>query len=145
MEDLTKRAFGGLVRLVISMGVLLFVPPWTLNYWQAWTFLAVFSGSVLAITLYLMKKDPKLLERRLNSGPRAEKEKTQKIIQSLAAVAFVAVVVFPAIDHRFAWSTTPPYVVVVGNVLVALGLLIVFMVPVQQRGRLDCVADGDAR
>jgi len=34
--------------------------------------------------------------------------------------------VFPGIDHRFAWSTVPPYVAIAGDVLVTLGLLITF-------------------
>src|ERR1700674_2859070 len=105
MKDLNRRAFGGLLSLLIVMAVSLFVPPWTLNYWQAWLFLAVFSASVTAITVYLMKNDPKLLERRVNAGPGAEKETKQQIIQYVAAIAFIAVIVIPAIDHRFSWST----------------------------------------
>jgi protein-S-isoprenylcysteine O-methyltransferase Ste14 len=128
MKDLNKKALGGLLFLVICLAVLLFLPAWTLDYWQAWTFLAVFTASVLAITLYLIKKDPKLLERRVNAGPGAEKEKSQKIIQFVAQIAFIAVLVFPSIDHRFQWSTMPLYIAVAGDVLVALGLLIVFFV-----------------
>ncbi len=128
MKDLNKKALGGLLFLVICLAVLLFLPAWTLDYGQAWTFLAVFTASVLAITLYLIKKDPKLLERRVNAGPGAEKEKSQKIIQFVAQIAFIAVLVFPSIDHRFQWSTMPLYIAVAGDVLVALGLLIVFFV-----------------
>jgi protein-S-isoprenylcysteine O-methyltransferase Ste14 len=128
MNDLTKKAFAGLLNLLISLAVLMFLPAWTLHYWQAWVFLAVFSVCVLAITIYLVKNDPKLLERRVNAGPGAEKEKSQRIIQSFALIAFVAVIVFPAVDHRFGWSTMPAYVAVAGDILVALGLLFVFLV-----------------
>ncbi len=128
MTALNKKAFGGLLRLLVVLAILLFLPAWTLDYWQAWIFLAVFAASVLAITLYLMKNDPKLLERRIRAGPRAEKEDAQKIIQFVAAIAFIAVIIFPAIDHRFAWSTVPRYVAIAGDVLVALGLLIIFRV-----------------
>jgi len=128
MKDLNKKAFGGLLSLLVSLAASLFLPAWTLYYWQAWIFLGVFSVSVLAITIYLIKKDPKLLERRINAGPGAEKEKSQKIIQFLAAIAFIAVIVFPAIDHRFAWSTVPPYAVAAGDILAALGLLVIFFV-----------------
>jgi hypothetical protein len=31
MEDLNKKAFGGLLRLLISLAVLLFLPAWTLD------------------------------------------------------------------------------------------------------------------
>jgi len=46
------------------MAARLFIPAWTLDYRQAWTFLAVYFASSLAITFYLMKKDPALLQRR---------------------------------------------------------------------------------
>jgi protein-S-isoprenylcysteine O-methyltransferase Ste14 len=128
MSDLNKKALAGVLRMIAALAALLFLPAWTLHYWQAWTFLAVFSVAVLAITLYLVKKDPKLLERRLKAGPRAEKERTQRIIQLVATIAFVTVVVFPPIDHRFAWSTVPAYVSIAGDLLVFLGLLIVFFV-----------------
>ena len=71
MEDLNKKALGGLLKFLITLAGLVFLAAWTLDYWQAWVFLAVFSGSGLAITLYLMKNDPKLLERRMKAGPAA--------------------------------------------------------------------------
>ena len=128
MTDLNKKAIGGLVRLLIILVGLVFLPAWTLDYWQAWVFVVVFFVSALAISLYVMKNDPSLLERRVHAGPRAEKEKSQKIIQSLASVMFLVAVVFPAIDHRFRWSAVPPLVVIAGDVLIAVGFLIVFLV-----------------
>jgi hypothetical protein len=103
MNDLNKKAIGGLLRLVATLALLLFVPVWTLDYWQAWVFLAVFSIAIFGIAWYLMKKDPRLLERRVNAGPQAETGKSQKIIQVLATIAFIAVLAFPAFDHRFSF------------------------------------------
>ncbi|MGD0615925.1 MAG: isoprenylcysteine carboxylmethyltransferase family protein [Verrucomicrobiota bacterium] len=126
MKDLNRKAFGGLLLLLISLAVFLFLPAWTLDYWQAWVFLAVYSLSTLAITLYFMKMDPKLLERRVIMG--GEKQRSQKIIKCFLVLTFVAVIVFPAIDHRFAWSAVPPPVVVAGEALVVLGFVIMFFV-----------------
>jgi protein-S-isoprenylcysteine O-methyltransferase Ste14 len=75
-----------------------------------------------------MKKDPNLLARRMRGGPTAEKEPTQKIIMFFASLGFIALLVFPALDHRFAWSHLQPYVALAGDVLVALGFLAVFFV-----------------
>ena len=50
------------------MAALLFVPAWTLDYWQAWTFLVVYFAASLTITPYLMKADQKLLARRMSGG-----------------------------------------------------------------------------
>jgi protein-S-isoprenylcysteine O-methyltransferase Ste14 len=109
------------------MGLLLFVPAGTAQYWQAWIYLAVFFGASLLITLYLMKKDPALLRRRLRGGPTAEKEKTQKIIMFFTTIGFVALLVVPALDHRFMWSSVPFYMVIAGDILTALGFYIVFL------------------
>ena len=128
MNDLNKKAFGGLIFLVVALAVLLFGAAGTLDYWQAWVFLVVFGVSVLAITLYLMKKDPQLLQRRVNAGSAAEKEKNQKVIQFLAQIAFIAVIVVPAIDYRFGWSVVPLFAAGLGDLLVAFGLYIVFLV-----------------
>jgi protein-S-isoprenylcysteine O-methyltransferase Ste14 len=128
MNILNIKAFGGLVFLLVVMAALLFIPAWTLDYWQAWSFLAVYFASSLAITLYLMKKDPKLLARRMSGGPTAEKEPTQKIIMLFTSLGFIGLIVFPALDHRFAWSHVPPYVVLAGDVLIALGFLGIFFV-----------------
>jgi protein-S-isoprenylcysteine O-methyltransferase Ste14 len=128
MNILNLKAFGGLLFLLLVMTALLFIPAWTLDYWQAWAFLAVFFSSALAITVYLMKKDPKLLGRRVHAGPTAEKETSQKIIQSITSLGFIAMLVIPALDHRFVWSTMSLYLEVAGEVFVATGFLIVFLV-----------------
>ena len=128
MKVLAIKAFGGLLFLLLAMAAALFLPAWTLDYWQAWTFLAVFGVSALAITLYLMEKDPRLLERRVYAGPTAEKETGQKIVQSLTSAGFIAMLAVPALDRRFAWSAVPAYVCLAGDALVVLGFLIVFLV-----------------
>src|SRR5206468_10983767 len=74
-----------------------------------------------------MKKDPKLLERRVYAGPTAEKERSQKIIQSITSSGFIAMLVVPALD-RHHWSEVSLYATVAGDVFVAIGFLIVFLV-----------------
>jgi len=128
MNTLNRKAFRGLLFLLLVMVALLFIPAGTLDYWQAWTFLAVYFVSSLAITLYLIKNDPKLLERRMSAGPTAEKETTQKIIMLFASLGFIGLIIFPALDHRFAWSQVPPYAALAGDVLVVLGWLAIFFV-----------------
>ena len=128
MNDVNKKAFTGFLKLIVIVAVSLFVAAGTVDYWQAWIFLLVFFGSALAITFYLAKNDPKLLERRIKAGPSDEKEKSQKVIQFLATIAFVVIFIVPALDHRFGWSTVPPYLCIVGDILVAFGFLTVFLV-----------------
>ncbi len=81
MASLNARAWFALVALAVVMGLLLFVPAGTTHYWQAWVYLLIFFGASLLTTVYLLKNDPALLERRMHGGPIAEKEPTQKIIR----------------------------------------------------------------
>jgi protein-S-isoprenylcysteine O-methyltransferase Ste14 len=125
---LHRNAFFGFLFLLVAMAAMLFVPAGTLDYWQAWIFLGVFFVPALAITLYLAKKDPKLLQRRLSAGPAAEKETSQKIIQTVTSAGFIAMLVVPALDRRFHRLSVPDALAVAGDVLVAIGFLVVFFV-----------------
>jgi protein-S-isoprenylcysteine O-methyltransferase Ste14 len=110
------------------MAALLFLPAGTLRYWQAWTFPAVYFSLSLAITVYLTKSDPELLQRRMSGGPMAEEEPAQKIIMSLASLGFFGLLVVPGLDHRFGWSHMPALVALAGDALVVLGWLGIFLV-----------------
>jgi protein-S-isoprenylcysteine O-methyltransferase Ste14 len=61
------------------------------------------------------------MQRRMTGGPTVEREGTQKIIMTLVSIGFVALLVVPALDHRFGWSNVPLAVVILGDVLVAVG------------------------
>jgi protein-S-isoprenylcysteine O-methyltransferase Ste14 len=112
----------------IVLGILLFLPAWTLNYWQAWVFIVVFGIATNAIGVYLSLKDPELLERRKKVGPAAETRMAQKIIISIGFLSLIGVIVFSALDYRFGWSPVPAYVALLGDLLVALGLFVNLLV-----------------
>jgi hypothetical protein len=102
-----------------------FLPAGTLGYWQAWLFMAVFFSCSLAITLYLARKDPELLQRRMRVGPSAEREPSQKLIMTVALLALAAL---PALDHRFGWSQLPPALVIFGDILIMLAYVGFYLV-----------------
>ena len=128
MNQLNIKAFTGMLQLAIVLGLTIFLPAWTFDYWQAWVLVAIFFACTLAVTLYLMKNDPKLLERRIKAGVGAEQERSQNIIQAFAALAFIALFVVSALDHRFSWSTMPPSMIALGDILIVLGFYLVFLV-----------------
>ncbi len=117
-----------MIFLALVMGLLVFVAAGTVHYWQGWVCLAVFFGMSFVGTLYAMKNDPTLLRRRLSGGPTAEKTPTERLIMSLVTIGFVALVVVPGLDHRFGWSVVPISVVIGGDILIAVGFSIVFLV-----------------
>jgi protein-S-isoprenylcysteine O-methyltransferase Ste14 len=125
MKSPTVQALGGLLSLFAISFALLFLPAWTLNYWQAWTYLAVLMVSISAIVIYLVRNDPALLARRSDN---TEPELSQKVIHFLINFVFLSASVVSALDHRFGWSAVPTYGVIAGDALVALGMLIIFFV-----------------
>lgn len=126
--SLRKRTFAGLAQFLVALGAMLFLPAWSLRYWEGWVFWFEFSVLVTLITIYFLYKDPALIERRLKAGPLVEKEKRQKIIQWFANFFFVALIIFPGIDHHFGWSHLSLRLIVLGDTLVALGLTVIFFV-----------------
>jgi protein-S-isoprenylcysteine O-methyltransferase Ste14 len=128
MKHVNAKAWFALAVLIVVMGLLLFVPAWTVNYWQAWLYLSIFTMASALTTLYLIRKDPKLLERRMRGGPAAEKRPAQKFIMSWTSIGFVALLVVPSLDHRFGWSTLPRPGVVAGAALVAIGFGLIALV-----------------
>ena len=128
MNILAGRTILGFAQLSVFLGVVLFVPAWTLDFWQAWVYLFTFVGASALITVYLWNYDRKLLESRVKAGPGAEKEKSQKLIQLLASLAFLGTLVLPSLDRHFHWSDVPLVFVILGDTLVALGFLGVFIV-----------------
>ena len=112
----------------ILFGVLLFVPAGTFDYWQAWVFIAVFAAVSAVPSVYWILRKPEVVRRRMNAGPLAEARPAQKIASTAVFVVFAAVLAVSALDHRFGWSDVSLPVVVLGNVLVAIGLGVTMLV-----------------
>jgi protein-S-isoprenylcysteine O-methyltransferase Ste14 len=126
--SLETRAWFSLVLLGLVMALLLCVSAGTTRYLEAWLYLAIFVGGSALVTLWLMRHDRALLERRMRGGPTAEKRPAQKIIMLCTSTCFVAMLIVPGLDRRFGGSAMPLYVVLAGDALVAIGLYLIFLV-----------------
>jgi len=113
------------------MALALFWPAGTLDYWQAWVFFGVFVAMSVISTVYLGAKTPEVLRRRMNVGPGHESRPVQRIASTGVVLAFFALLVVSALDHRFGWSHVPTALVIVGNVLAVAGLGVGIIVVIQ--------------
>lgn len=127
MRNLLVKTLAGFAFLMAMLGIAIFLPAGSLNFWQAWIYLANWAVCVILITAYLIKNDQELLAGRIKSGAAAETRTSQKIIQSLASLFFLGLFVVPGLDYRFGWSHVPPVLSLVADGGVALGFLIVFL------------------
>lgn len=105
----------------LMVGVLLFLPAGTLNYWNAWLFMALLFIPMFFLGVVLAVKSPELLQKRLNSK---EKESEQSVVVLLSFVMFLGGFIVSALDFRFGWSKMPMAVIIVAAVvlLISYGL-----------------------
>ncbi|WP_142281690.1 methyltransferase family protein [Mycobacterium kyorinense] len=110
---------------------MIFLAAGTFNYWQAWVFLAVFTLSMWIPGVYLLRTNPVALQRRMRAGPGAETRMAQKIISAGWFSSLAAIFVLSALDHRFGWSAVPTPICLLGDALVAVALVVVMLVVIQ--------------
>lgn len=86
---------------VFITAAVLFVPAGTLDFWEAWVYLAIFFLPMLVFCVYFYKHDPATLERRMQ---RRERVKEQRWIVRMLTLLFVLGMIAPGLDHRFGWT-----------------------------------------
>jgi len=129
VTTIPKMLVSGLGLLVL-LGLLLFLPAGTLNYWQAWV-LVILAISTRIFSAYLLRVNPAVLQRRMRGGPKAETRAAQKVAMAGLWLSLAAMFVVSALDHRFGWSPVPTAISLVGDVLVAVGLGLAMLVVLQ--------------
>ncbi|OMC37764.1 hypothetical protein A5740_00080 [Mycobacterium sp. GA-1841] len=126
LQTLASAVFG-----LVALGLALFWPAGTFDYWQAWVFITVFIVCTIGPSSYLAVKNPAALRRRMQAGPAAETRVIQKIVISATFVASFALFVVSALDHRFGWSHVPSALAIAGNVVVGAALIFAQAVVIQ--------------
>jgi protein-S-isoprenylcysteine O-methyltransferase Ste14 len=106
MSPIYKQVIRSSVLGPLALGAMLFIPAGTLNYWQGWAYFGTSIFASALYTIYLVKYDPALLQRRQQAGPSHEKEPAQKIIVLFIFAAFVMLIALPPLDYR-CWSPAP--------------------------------------
>jgi len=123
---------GLLPRVIVRFGAgalilaaLFFGTAGTLDYWQAWVYLAVLYLPMTFVLVYLLRRDPELLERRLRGR---EPLAAQRAIIVAATLVLLLAFIIPGLDRRFGWSNLPPPLVVAFDVIVLVGYAFFFLV-----------------
>jgi protein-S-isoprenylcysteine O-methyltransferase Ste14 len=128
--SLRKRALLRTLVLVPLIAALLFLPAGSLRFWQGWVFLAIASSSALTIVFYLLLRDPRLLERRMQAK---EQTSEQRLFRIFWIPLWIGALVSPGFDHRLGWSgnllgAVPLWLTLASQVLVLAGYLLIFAV-----------------
>jgi len=123
-DELIKKIASLYIAAIILTGVLLFLPAGTFLYWQAWVYMAIIFIPMLFVMRYMLRRDPELLEKRLRMKETSNK---QSIIMKFMFILYALSFIIPGLDKRYNWSSVPPTIVIVSNIIVLAGYLLVFL------------------
>ena len=113
-KELFTKAITRFIAGVVLLGVLLFVPAGTWKYPQGWLFMGILFVPMFAAGLVMMKKNPELLEKRLNVK---EKESEQREVILFSGLMFLAAFIAAGLSFRFQWGMFPKAVSWAGAVI----------------------------
>jgi protein-S-isoprenylcysteine O-methyltransferase Ste14 len=114
-----------IVGMDILFAIMFFLPADSIRYWQAWMYIIILNVCMLAVTIYLLRNDPGLLERRMQYR---ERNPQQKLFVAFSYPIFIAVFLLPGFDQRFGWSHMAPVISIVAAVVVLLAYGFIFLV-----------------
>ena len=97
LQAILKFVFG-----VLLVGLLVFLPAGTLQYFQGWLFMGILFVPMFIAGIVMMVKNPQLLESRLNAK---EKQSDQNLVVKLSGLMFLAGFLVAGLDFRFGWLT----------------------------------------
>lgn len=115
-EAIIKIIFG-----ILLVGLLIFLPAGTLNYFNGWLLCGILFIPMLIVGIVLMIKSPELLKRRLSAK---EKIGEQKIVILLSLLMFICGFVLAGLDFRFGWIKLPNFVSIIGCILFIIAYLL---------------------
>lgn len=116
-KELFFQAIIKFVLGVIVIGILLFLPAGSFQYWNAWLFMGILFVPMFFAGIVMMIKNPQLLKKRLCAK---EKQTEQRLVVKLSGLMFVAGFVLAGLNFRFQWIVLPVQVVWTGAVLFLL-------------------------
>jgi protein-S-isoprenylcysteine O-methyltransferase Ste14 len=125
MDRLERKILFAVVAAPAIVGLALFGPAGTLDYWQAWAYMGILFIPMFFVVAYFLNKDPVFLERRMKTK---ENDAGQDLIVKAGAVIFLVAFMVPGLDRRFGWSVVPAEISIAADALAFIGYALVFLV-----------------
>ena len=116
VEAIVKFIFG-----VLLIGLLIFLPANTINYWNGWLFMGLLFIPMFIAGIVMMIKSPELLKKRLNAK---EKESKQKEVIAFSGLMFLAGFITCGLNYRYSWIIIPNYVVIISSVIFIIAYIL---------------------
>lgn len=113
--------------LFLVIALLLFLPAGTIAWLSGWIFLILFFGFVVAVTVWLSRHDPGLLQERMTLF-KPDQEAWDKVLVILVEILFFAWLGFMPLDAvRFRWSHMPVWLHLAGAIILLFSFYLFFL------------------
>ena len=112
-----KLFFEAIIKIILGVvlvGLLIFLPAGTLNYFNGWLLMGILFIPMFIAGIVMMIKNPELLKRRLDAK---EKIGEQKSVIKLSSLMFVLGFIIAGLDYRFRLLPLPSFISIIGSIL----------------------------
>ena len=106
---------------ITIIGILIFAPAQTINYWNGWLLMGLLFIPMFIAGIIMIIKTPNLLEKRLNAK---EKEKEQKKVILYSGLMFLSGFIIAGLNYRYNWIMIPNIVVIIASIIFILAYII---------------------
>lgn len=103
------------------IGILLFLPAGTFDYWNAWLFMGILFIPMFFAGIIMMIKNPELLKKRLNAK---EQQAEQRLVIKLSGLMFLLGFVTAGLDFRFKWIILSDWISWAGAIIFLFSYLL---------------------
>ena len=101
----------------ILIGMLIFIPAGTIDYFNGWLFMVLLFIPMFIGGIIMMIKNPNLLRSRLDAK---EKEGEQRLVVVLSGIMFIVGFVIAGLNYRYRWILLPNTVVIISSIIFLL-------------------------
>ena len=119
-----KLFFEAIIKFILGVliiGILIFIPANTINYWNGWLFMGLLFIPMFIAGIIMMIKSPELLRKRLNAK---EKEAEQKLVVKLSGLMFLAGFIMAGLNYRYSWIVIPKPIVIISSVIFIISYIL---------------------
>lgn len=106
---------------VLLVGLLIFIPAGTINFFNGWLFMGLLFIPMFISGIIMMIKSPNLLRSRLDAK---EKESDQKMVVALSGLMFLSGFILAGLNYRFNWLELSNIVVIISSIVFLLSYIL---------------------
>ena len=111
----------------VVFALALFLPAGTLAWTAGWIFLLLFFGFYIAVTSWLYRHNPGLMQERMRLVT-SDQQGWDKILFPIMEIFFIVWLIFISLDAvRFHWSPVPFWIQVIGMLILLCSFYFLFL------------------